>query len=259
MGAGHARDNCIRQNLSYMAESQWHARDRRAPRKVQQATKVSAGNRARAARHCMREFLVRHRCRYLRQLRAEGPAEAAAHLRALHLAHRDPRLRQQRTGLSPDAEFPQARTTVVVAHGRHTCDGRGRVSHHAVQEMCEFVGSCRKRLRAFPPCGHVGEQAWVVCLDHARAGASGRHHVVIALETADEVLRERPRRGDGARVVAGLPAAGLLERHLDLATGALEQRDRCLCHRGAEDVHEAAHEKCHARALRRGGIHAGAS
>ena len=259
VGAGHARDMGISEHLGYVTELQCHTGGACTPREVQQTAKIAASERGRTTCHGVGEFLICHRRRDRGQLGAEGTTEAAANLRALHLLHLNTGVREQCAGLLTDAQFAQPSAAVVVSHGRPARPRRRHESTHGMQEVGELVRLASQSQGAFVPAGGFHEQARIVLHDHAHAGAGRRHHVVVALEAADEVLRQRSRGGDGAGVVAGLAAAGLCERHFHLAAGLFEQRDGRLRHGGAEHVHEATHEEGHAGSCRCGCAHAGAS
>src|SRR4029453_4511424 len=72
----------------------------------------------------------------------------------------------------------------------------------------------------------VGEKAGVVQLEHAGAGAGGRHDIVETLEGLDHLAGNR----DGAlwadAIIGGRAATGLRAGNLDPASAGLDQLDR---------------------------------
>src|SRR5215207_3098107 len=175
---------------------------------------------------------------------AEGTAEAAADVVALEFTHLEPdHLAQKGAGLGMDAEFAQARATVVIGA---RCGERApfRDVTDDIDEEAENLVSLRpQRLGPLPPGLIAGERLQEMGLDHAGAGARWNHDVVERLEGLDHTPGEP---GGGFRIAAvegGLPATGLRGWHLDVAAGLLQKLQAGKADTRAHCVDEAGHEQ----------------
>ena len=211
-----------------------------------------------AGRDDVARLVAGHAHRDLRVFHAERAAEAAADLGLGHFGHRRPGGGQQPARLVLDAEFAQACATVVIGHrAAGPAAGAAVLLHHVGKEAHQFERSRRQRVGPRAQVRVVVEQMRQVLLQHPRAGAGRRHHVVVAAERLDQPAREVARGGAVAGVVGRLAAAGLRPRHLHLAAGRFQQPNRGEADAGAVEVHQAGDEQGDA-GLRLGhGHHAG--
>ena len=159
-----------------------------------------------------------------RVLDAEGAAEAAADVVAVERAHLEA------------VDAPPA--GVAAGRGRRaradpsSCRGRWRwpraagpsgVAEHVDEEAGDLVGLRGQAHGAGTPDGVLREKLRIAVRDGAGAGARRRDEIIVGLEGRDHLAREGRRVGVVAAVAGGLAAAGLLRRHLDRASGLLEQ------------------------------------
>ncbi len=97
----------------------------------------------------------------------------------------------------------------------------------------------------------VGEQLWIMQLQHAGAGPGGRHHIVEALENIDNLTRDRLSVGPVSRIEGRLATTGLGEGNFDPRACVLQQFDRGKANRGPEQIDQAGYEQADKRGLAR--------
>ncbi len=95
--------------------------------------------------------------------------------------------------------------------------------------------------------GFVGKHLDVVHLDHGRAGARRNHDVVIPLKLTDQLAGQIRGVIACAGIECRLTAAGLIERHLDIATGIFEQLERGKTDLRTRQIDKAGGEQTYAR------------
>src|SRR4029453_14929012 len=98
----------------------------------------------------------------------------------------------------------------------------------------------------FRPFGELriaGEQARIVQLEYAGAGAGGRDDIVEALEGLDYLAGDRDGALSVAAIIGRLPAAGLRAGRLDTGAAGLDQLDRREGDARPEQVDEAGDEQ----------------
>jgi hypothetical protein len=94
----------------------------------------------------------------------------------------------------------------------------------------------------------AGEQSRIVNLQHSRARARRRHHVIVGLERRDRLLGERHGVAPVTGIVGGLAATGLRRRHRDPAADVLEQLHRGEADARTKQVDQASDEQADVRA-----------
>ncbi len=120
-----------------------------------------------------------------------------------------------RARLRLDAELAQARAGIVIGDGVVKPGRNAGRAAHVDQEADQLVHLGGKGNGARLPLRIALEQAGIVLLQHAGAGARGRDDIVVVLEGADGVLGDGASVGAVAGIVGRLAAAGLRHRHID--------------------------------------------
>jgi hypothetical protein len=118
--------------------------------------------------------------------------------------------------------------------------------HDIDEKGDELVGPLRQMLRALEHRGFIGEELGIVDADHAAAGTRGDDDIIERLEGGDHLARDRLGIGLVARIIGGLTATGLRERHLDAAARLFQELHRGKAHGGPVEIDEAGDEKPHA-------------
>jgi hypothetical protein len=107
----------------------------------------------------------------------------------------------------------------------------------------EFPSAAGEVLRARQVRRIIGEEFRVMPAHHPGARTRRCDDVVIALERVEHLQGDRSRIAAIARIVCRLATAGLGARHLDRATGFLEQLDGGKTDRRPEEIHQAGYEE----------------
>ncbi len=152
-------------------------------------------------------------------------------------------------GCGLDAHLAQPGARVVIGHAAAELPGNLLEFRDVGEEFGQLVHAPGEPLDAGPQARRIREQLGVVRLDHPGAGAGRRDEVLAALELGQHFLGERARGGPVARVVAGLAAAGLSGRHVDLAAGRLEQLERRKADARTHQVDETGDEQADAHCV----------
>ncbi len=194
---------------------------------VHQAADVGGHHHVGAAALDGVELRVQHRRRERAQLDGEEAAEPAAGLRIRQVGAPRARCRaQQAARLLAKAEAAQSVARRVIRDCRAGLR-RGRSEAEDVDEkLGELVRPPRQFHRLLAVLRVAGEQGRVMVDDHVGAGTRRHdHRVRHAGQRVDRGAGHRGGVRGEPRVVGGLPAAGLVGRHVDLDASAFERLD----------------------------------
>ena len=216
---------------------------------VHQAAHVGRHQRVGAARLDAGDLAIQEAPGHLAEFHREQASKAATRLRIRQrTARRALDLLQQRQRLPRDAQPAKAVTGRMIREPVAGARADVGDAEHVDDELRQLVRA-RGQRRGARTVHRVALQQMRRLMDHHVAAGARRHdhrHVVVA-EHVDQMPGHRARVVPRARVERGLPAAGLIRRHLHHHAQALEERHSGKSNLWIDGVDEAGDQKLDAR------------